>query len=181
MVNFTNNINNEDFKDLVKRLTPKLRAISKKLDGRISFLSHEDLFQEALIYIMNMHKIGALADKTESYVLQGAYYHLQNFIRKINSKTGTISIDSFFSSCEDADEKLSIKDESSVSFLEDLNNRLLADELLNNGFTQKEKELLGFLKEGLTTREIGQRFGVSHVMIVRMTADLRSRCKKYLD
>jgi DNA-directed RNA polymerase specialized sigma subunit len=58
---------------------------------------------------------------------------------------------------------------------------LLADVICNNGLTDKEKSLLPFFAQGLTTREIGGRIGISHVSIVKMRKTICEKCRKYLD
>ena len=74
-----------------------------------------------------------------------------------------------------------MQDERSQYYFEHLNDKLLADAIHNNGFTKREKTLLIFCAEGLTTRDIGKRLGVSHVMVVKLMSRIRAKCKKYLD
>ncbi len=53
------------FDDVLKRISPKLKRITKKLDGYYSFIDDDDLFQEALIYLWNNFNAGKLIDKTD--------------------------------------------------------------------------------------------------------------------
>jgi len=45
----------------------------------------------------------------------------------------------------------------------------------------KEKNLLSLCAEGLTTRQIGAKAGISHVAVVRQMRKIRAKCLKYLD
>ena len=71
------------FDVLMKRISPTLQRITQKLNGHFTFMDHEDLFQEALLHLWTDFQNGSLSDKTDSYVLQGCYYHLKNYIRKV--------------------------------------------------------------------------------------------------
>ena len=44
--------------------------------------------------------------------------------------------------------------------------------------TRKEKEIVFFYLQGWTTREIGERLGISHVSIVKLEEKIREKCKK---
>ena len=44
--------------------------------------------------------------------------------------------------------------------------------------TRKEKEIVFFYLQGWTTREIGERLGISHVSIVKLEGKIREKCKK---
>jgi DNA-binding NarL/FixJ family response regulator len=73
-------------------------------------------------------------------------------------------------------------DESYKStYLAYLNDKFLTETILNNGLTPKEKKILYFYAQGLTTREIGRRLGVSHVSVVKSTKRIREKCLRYLD
>lgn len=70
------------FEALVGKLTSTLRRITRKLNGHFTFMDDQDLFQEALIHLWSCFQSGSLDDKTDSYILQGCYFHLKNYIRK---------------------------------------------------------------------------------------------------
>jgi len=171
-----------EFEKLIKRLTPKLRGIVYKLNHRFTFFNDDDLFQEALIHLWQEVRAGKLTDKTDSYVLQGCYFYLQNHIRTVKDKFSSFSLDLCFSGEDDNPaEFLALKGEKSDNYFEYLNKKLIIEVIRNNGLTPREKELLLFFAEGLTVREIGKRVGVSHVWVLKMRDEIRTKCWKYLD
>jgi len=172
-----------NFEKLIKRISPVLKRITYKLNGHFAFFNDEDLFQEALVYLWQVFKDGKINDKTDSYILQGCYFHLKNYIRSINDKVKLISIETFKRNEGEGnqDEFLWLKDQKAEVFFEDLNSRLLCETINNNGLTEKEKEILRFYSQGLTTRDIGKQLGVSHVRVVKLTHRIREKCRKYRD
>ncbi len=171
-----------EFEKLTKRLMPKLRGIAYKLNHRFTFFNDDDLFQEALIHLWRESMAGKLADKTDSYVLQGCYFYLQNYIRTVKDKFTSFSLDISVDQEKDGfSDCLFLKDEKSDSYFERLNQELLIEVIRNNGLTSREKELLPLFAEGLTVREIGKRVGVSHVRVLKMRDEIRGKCRKHLD
>jgi RNA polymerase sigma factor (sigma-70 family) len=167
---------------LVKRLSPKLKGISYRLNHSLTFFNEEDLYQEALVHLWNELNAGSLNDKTDSYILQGCYFYLKNYIRTHKDKIRPFSLDAHFEGEEGQNrEPLSIKDERCERFFDYLNDKLLAEVICNNGLTKKEKKLLPLFSEGLTTREIGRRVGISHVRVIKMRREISRKCLKYLD
>lgn len=171
------------FEELVKKITPKLRGIIRRMNCRFFSLSEEDLYQEATLHLWQGYSCGELEDKTESYILQGCYFYLKNYLRCHRPKRNLISWESFYSSAEDdsSERRLELADPAAGGYQEKLDIKLLAETIRNNGLTGAEKELLSFYARGLTTREIGARLGVSHVRVVKMTQRIRQKCSKYLD
>ena len=169
------------FQELQNNLSPVIKRIAYKLNGRYRTFSHDDLFQEALMHLWTNFTAGKLEDKTESYILQGCYFHLKNYIRKVNEKPD-LSLDemNLFGS-EDTGLKDLIVDKHQQDIRELLDTKLLADTIQNNGFDSREKQVLMLLKDGRTMRDIGKSIGVSHVSVVKMMQKIRVKSKKYLD
>lgn len=173
---------NDDFGVLMKRISPVLRRITHKLNGRVTFFNHDDLYQEALMRLWQDYGRGMLADKTDSYILQGCYFHLKNYIRKNAARKQILSLQDFI---RDGDESspletcLPCEPASGRNFVDELHTRMLADTILNNGFTPREKAILALCARDFTVRRIGQRLGISHVMVVKMMSSIRAKCKKY--
>lgn len=171
------------FEGLVKKLTPKLKGITHRLNGHFTFFNDEDLFQEALVHLWQDFRQGELEDKTDSYILQGCYFHLKNYIRTQKVKTVLLSLE-VMAGDEDGigvKDTLWLQDENSTHFRDYLNDKLLTEAIHNNGFTNREKEVLMCCAQGLTTRDIGKRIGVSHVMVVKLMSGIRVKCRKYID
>jgi len=171
-----------DFAGLLKRISPKLRGIAYRLGSRHCFFNDEDLYQQALVHLWGSFRRGLLGNKTDSYILQGCYFHLKNYMRKNFEKGYLVSLES-----ENHDERgvalrdVIASDFNKSGYLDYLHDKLLAEVIQNNGLLPKEKEILRFYAQGLTTREIGKRLGVSHVSVVKATRRIRQKCLRYLD
>lgn len=171
------------FLELVRKISPKLKGIAYRLNNRHTFFNNDDLYQEALIHLWGDFRKGRLAEKTESYILQGCYFYLKNYIRKNSKRKVFLSLEPRDRDCDNPG---SIAPEIADSFdksayLAYLNDKCLAEVIMNNGLTSKEKEILSFYADGLTTREIGGRLGVSHVQVIKLTRRIRQKCLRYLD
>jgi len=162
------------FEELVKRLSPKLKRITYKLNGHFSFFNDEDLYQEALINLWQDFCLGKLDNKTDSYILQGCYFHLKNYIRKARDKANLVSLNAMIEEeGRNLEEILCL--ENPEPCLADLENKILMGQIQNNGLTQREKEIFYLSLEGVTIREIGKKLGISHVMVVKIKKNLRKK------
>ncbi|MBI5555035.1 MAG: sigma-70 family RNA polymerase sigma factor [Elusimicrobia bacterium] len=163
------------FDKIVKKLTPKLRGIAYKLNGRYAVLDHDDLYQEALAHMWEEYCAGKLEGKTDSYVLQGAYYHLNNHLRGLEDNTFFARLDEQVS--EDGDtlgELLPAEDDGGYEAVE-------TQELLERcGLTEREKEVLNLYADGLTVREVGKMVGISHVSVVKTIKRIGEKAKKLI-
>jgi RNA polymerase sigma factor (sigma-70 family) len=170
------------FIGLAKKFSPTITRIAYKLNGRYRSFNHDDLYQEALLHLWNDFRAGKLADKTDSYVLQGCYFHLKNYIRKVNERPNVISLDAPVNVegvC--LEEVLPLKFAIQEDCRSRLHTKFLVEAIQNNGFSPREKRILLFLKDGLTTRDIGKRIGLSHVSIVKAVKRIREKAKQHLD
>jgi len=170
------------FERLIKRISPTLRRITYKLNGHFSFFNDDDLYQEALIHLWLDFKAGKLSDKTDSYLLQGCYFHLKNYIRKNYAKVNLISLENMINGegeSFDLDNILSLENPGSCFDL--INCKLLIEKINHNGLTKREKEVFRLSLDGLTTREIGNRLGISHVRVVKLKSRIKDKSKKYVD
>ncbi|MBI3991279.1 MAG: sigma-70 family RNA polymerase sigma factor [Candidatus Omnitrophica bacterium] len=171
----------KNFEGLVKRISPTLKRITYRLNGHFSFFNDEDLFQEALIHLWVDFQENKLQDKTDSYILQGCHFHLKNYLRKVKPKIKTISLELLMNDEEDRNstEALLLEGKGSQSDIDNLNNKLLVETIRNNGFDRREKDILSFYSQGLTTRAIGQRLGISHVRVIKLMHRIKDKCRKY--
>ncbi len=170
------------FEELHRKLSPTIKRITYKLNGRDRSFNHDDLYQEALIHLWSDFLKGKLNDKTDSYILQGCYFHLKNYIRKVGERSNVISIDAALSTNEESTvEDILGEYWACPDCREELHNKFLAQSIRDNGFNPKEKRLFDYFSQGLTTRDIGKRMGVSHVSIVKMMHKIRIKARKYVD
>jgi DNA-directed RNA polymerase specialized sigma subunit len=56
--------------------------------------------------------------------------------------------------------------------------RIIVDDATLNGLTDREKEVLTLSMEGSTVREIGEKLGISHVMVVKLRGKLKEKYAK---
>lgn len=166
-----------DFNDLLERLEPKLRAISRKVQFCYTYCDKDDFLQEALLYLWIRQREGVWDDKTESYVLQGCYFFLKNYIRRICKMVDkrSVSINTPLSGDTESILEHIMIDEKTLNSEDSMDIYMMLDES-EEAMTEREKEVLCLKIEGKTTREIGARFGVSHVAIVKLQKNIREKC-----
>lgn len=165
------------FEELVKKISPTLKRITYRLNGHFSFFNDEDLYQEALVHLWLDFKEGKLQDKTDSYILQGCYFHLKNHLRKVRDKVRIVSMDTLVDG-EGADlEEILCLEHPRASF-EELDSQMLSERIQNSGLTLREKEILSLCMEGMTVREIGRRLGISHVMVVKLKKKIQEKSQE---
>jgi len=164
------------FDEMVKKLSPVIHRITYRLNGHFTFFNDDDLYQEALSHLWVLYGKGVLNDKTESYILQGCYFHLKNYIRKTMDKATTISINELIGDGEvTLGETIAASNESEE--YNEVEASILSKNAALDSLSDREKEVLRLSLDGLTVREIGSRLGVSHVMVVKIKARIKEKCK----
>lgn len=164
------------YDELLRRLDPKLRAISYKVKRRYSYCDEDDFYQEALLHLWMMSENGELDDKTDSYILQGAYFFLKNYIRKAckSVDNNSVSLHAFIDESGTTIEDTLVS-EGYVMEMESVEIYLLLDDS-EELFTDREKDVFYYKMEGFTSREIGKKIGVSHVMVGKINNRIREKC-----
>ena len=172
-----------NFETLVITVTPKLKKIAARLHNACAFFGSDDLYQEALVHLCGEFKKGTLADKTESYIVQGCYFHLKNYMRTQYKYANVASLEGGRAENDDGAPDVAIVDTLSVQgcLRDELHCKLLIEQINNNGLSMREKEVFRFSLEGLTTREIGRRMGVSHVRVVKLRKTMREKCLVHVE
>jgi RNA polymerase sigma factor (sigma-70 family) len=170
------------FRELHQKLSPTIKRIAWRLNGHYRSFNHDDLYQEATIHLWSDFLKGKLEDKTDSYILQGCYFHLKNYIRKVNERFNIISIDTVLRE----DENITLEDVigefwACADCRHELHDKFLVESIRNNGLNPKEKRLLDYFSQGLTTRDIGKRLGISHVSVIKLMQKVRIKAQKHLD
>ena len=164
------------FDVLINRISPTLQRITQKLNGRFTFMDHDDLLQEAILHLWVDFQNGRLHDKTDSYVLQGCFYHLKNYIRKVQDSVTVLSLSSVAD--EEAGRLEEILEADDVAAFDYVDGKMQVEALLESGMTQREREILAYSMEGMTTREIGARLGISHVSVVKVRNRIKERWER---
>ncbi|OPY75573.1 MAG: sporulation sigma factor SigK [Syntrophorhabdus sp. PtaU1.Bin058] len=162
-----------DFEGVVRRLSPTLKRITKKLNGHHSFFDDDDLYQEALCHLWTAHNKGAIDGKTDSYILQGCYYHLKNYLRKVREHGVSISMSNPVG--EDGmyfEDFLVSEDIKTLDYIE---GKLEVESLEEQCLSKREREVLSCFLEGMSMREIGSRLGISHVMVLKIKNKIRDK------
>ena len=166
------------FEVLTKRISPTLKRITHKLNGHHTFFDDEDLYQEALMNLWVDFGEGSLQDKTDSYILQGCYYHLKNYIRKTQDNATLLSLTAPMGEDGRTVEESLPSDETSLcSYLDSKLQLEMAEE---KHLTEREKEVLSLLMEGMSMREVGGKLGISHVMVLKIRNRIKEKYGKFV-
>ena len=165
----------KNFEEILRKLSPTLRRITHKLNGHFTFFDDDDLFQEALEHLWIAYQNGTLGDKTDSYVLQGCYFHLKNYIRKSMDKVKLTSINLPIDEDGPTIQDTLICRDSGVE--EALDKTFMAESIARSGLSKREERILSLLLCGMTVREIGKKIGISHVMVVKIKNGIKTKCK----
>lgn len=159
------------FEFMVKRLSPVLKRITKRLNGHHAYFDEEDLYQEALAHLWGAFRKGSIDDKTDSYILQGCYYHLKNHLRKVRENAVFVSLNEPAGEDGISWEELIASDESSsFSRLED---KLKFQAITDACGSDRDRQVLKLLMEDMSVREVGARLGISHVMVLKIRNRIR--------
>lgn len=162
------------FEELLARISPKLKGITHRLNGHFTFFNDDDLYQEALEHLWVAYKSGKLADKTDSYILQGCFFHLKNYIR---TAMDHVKISSIYQIIGDDDQTIGDTLSRDDHAAEDVVDESLMEERMEKLIlTPKEKSILLLLMQGLTLREVGTTLGISHVMVLKVRKRLEKKC-----
>lgn len=161
--------NKRELDEIINRLRFQLKAIIRKLNIRYQYIDSEDLYQEALLYLWQQNVNGQLKGKNDSYILQGCYYNLRNYIRK-NIKFEDKQINNRYSYSKSGQSQEVEKDNQLYN--KNIDNHDLDEYLYYDEFEKslsfKEKSLLNLRIRGLSTREIGKELGISHTMVSKL-------------
>ena len=165
------------YETVLDRLSPKIRAISKKVKTRYTYCDEDDFFQEAVLNLWLLHKEGKLDDKTDSYILQGCYFLLKNYIRRICKSVDAASV-SMNEQVDDEGRTIGDTLPADVyhSGTDSVEIVLMLEEA-EGLFTDRERDLFYYQLEGYTVREIGEKMGVSHVSVVKAGSKMREKCR----
>ncbi|MCX8083225.1 MAG: sigma-70 family RNA polymerase sigma factor [bacterium] len=159
-----------EWQDIIKRIDCKIKCIVRKVEKNGLYFDRDDLYQEILLHLWLDFKEGKLDDKTDSYILQGCYFYIKNYIRKNRERFNIISIEEIRAQHNNWDipENQMVDDETIIDLIEK-----------SGIFNDRERYIIYLLLEGFTIREIGNKLGVSHVMVIKIKHRLETKLKSY--
>lgn len=162
-----------DFLELIERLSNTLKALARRGKSRVRYEDEEDLFMEMILHLWERWQARELSNKTDSYILQSAYFHLQNHLRTHSEGVELFRLDAPVSLEELAlMERLVVPGEVEGPAAE---ARVVLHGMRNDGLTANERAVVEYLLRGLTAREIGGQMGVSHVMALKWKRGIRHK------
>lgn len=164
-----------NFKEILKELTPKFISISLQLNKNSNGYDLNDLVQEMSMHLLEKWNKGEIEGYTKSYILQSCWFHIKNYLRKINKKIKTISLDDIV---DGADVCLCemIEDDSEAVY-DIVNFKITVDNILSNGLTKREKEVFMLTLEGHTLREMGEILDISFVRVLKIENNIKKKVK----
>ena len=128
------------------------------------------------MYLWSNFKNGAPVEINNSYILRGCQFHILNYLRGKREKAVMLSLDVQIN--EEGNTLKDILPDTREPVEVSVNRKLIIDEIKNNGFNKREKEVLLYLLEGFTMREIAEKLGISHVMVVKYRKKIIGKYQK---
>jgi RNA polymerase sigma factor (sigma-70 family) len=170
-----------DFQSIYKNLSPRINYIAAKLafiySKRKPLLSKEDLYQEMCLWLWEHYQHGVPPGINDAYIIQGCRFHIQNFIRKTKEKCSAISLDQPVTP-----EGQTLKDflpDPGPEFRNEIEANLLTERIEKENFSTKERKIFFLLKKDYTTRQIGKKLNISHVMVIKYKKKIAERLKNF--
>lgn len=137
----------------------------------------EDLMQEALIHLWQVQE--QQPGQTKNWYLQNCRFHLLHYLalgRSVDSPKRRASQVHPPEQDEDSDNWLD-RFEGPDSVLQDVSARDILNSL-SRLLSPREVSILQWLAEGLGTREIARRIGISHPMVIKHRRKIAALAKK---
>lgn len=165
-----------DFETMFNRISPRLKKMAKSHNGHNCFADENDLYQEMCVYLWNNFKDGVPDGINDAYIVKGCEFYISNILRKKREKATILSLE------EPVDENGgTLKDilaDPGRPLDRRIDKNLAINEVENNGFVRREKEVFSLLLKGYTVREIGKRLDISHVMVVKYKKKIIKKWQK---
>jgi len=166
------------FDELYDRVSPRLKRIANFYNGRSSSFDRDDLYQEMAGHLWNNFKNGVPEELNDAYIIKGCEFHILNYMRKEREKVYKVSMEAPIN--ENGDTLRQTLSDGAESLDRKVDKKMLVDHIMNNGFSNREKEVFKLLLEGYTVREAGEKLGISHVMVVKLKSKLISKVTKLI-
>ena len=161
-----------DFPERIHKIEDGIKGIAYKLNGKYAYVDHDDLYQEAVLHLWKEYNSNTFFGKNDSYLLQGCYYYLKNYLRNMELKGRNTSI---------YDKKYR-KNEGEKCYFTAKGEGLPENEVfiqeLTSFLDEKEKTVFLLLSEGYTVREAAKKTGVSHPMIIKTKKNITEKIEE---
>ena len=160
----------ENFESYLSELSEPLKKIARRFAGRSVLCDVSDLYQEMVIFLWQSFEQGKFSDCKTGYLLKGCEFHLRNTLRKWKAPEGLLSLEEPLG--EEGDTLKDCLGEQTRPIHRRLEEQLTIDEILSNGYSDSVKRVFALLLQGYTTREVGEKLGISHVRVVKLKQEL---------
>lgn len=137
----------------------------------------EDLMQEALIHLWQVQEQNP--GQTKNWYVQNCRFHLLHYLaigRSVDSPKRRASQVQPVENDENHDDLLD-RFEGSDTVLQDVSARDILSSL-SKWLTEREMTILQWLAEGMATREIAKRIGISHPMVIKHRRKIAALAEK---
>ena len=116
---------------------------------------------------------------TVSQYLADYTFDDKSHIRKTQDGVSLVRFSCFNEEEEEVDLENLISLKNPQTDFENLRGKIFLEDMQRENWTQREKDILSLSLNGLTVREIGEKLGISHVMVVKLRNKIREKCQKF--
>ena len=164
-----------EFRILLEKITPTLKAIARR-HVLYGFYDTEDLYQEMCLYLWTRFGEGVPIGVNESYIIKGCEFHILNFLRKGRKNVWVQSLDEPISPDGSTLKDVIPDTREYVDAVAD--THLTIDDMKASGLTKREREVFSLLLKGYMVREIAEKIGISHVMVLKYKKKIIKKCRR---
>ncbi len=165
-----------DFQGMLNKVSPRLKKMARNKRSYGFPIDQNDLYQEMCIYLWENYKQGMPAGVNEAYIVRGCLFHILNYLRKQRKKVALVSLQEPIN--QDGNTLQDVLPERKESLAKRIDKQITIEDIKNNGFTRREKDVFSLLLKGYTVREIGSQLSISHVMVVKLKQGIVKRWRR---
>lgn len=165
-----------NFRELYEKISPKLKRLARVRSAHCALLEEDDLYQEACLHLWNNFREGMPEGVNESYIVKSCEFHILNYLRKKRKRVNILTMDEPIN--EEGGTLGDLLADDKARGEEHIDRAITIDDIRNNGFSDREKQVFSLLIKGCTVREAGRALGISHVMVVRARKSIISKWQR---